>query len=63
MTWLYIRLPAEIGVVNLKCGDILKVVNSEDCPGYSKRPCVKAGPCCLGTSTTCKQNNCPNNQK
>jgi len=19
--------------------------------------------CCLGTSTTCKQNNCPNNQK
>lgn len=60
MAWLYMHLPEEIGVVNFRKGDILKVINSEDCPMNKKRPCEKSGPCCLGTSMECQHNECHN---
>lgn len=60
MAWLYMHLPEEIGAVNFKSGDILRVVNSEDCPKNEKRLCLKTGPCCLGVNKTCEKNKCHN---
>ena len=60
MNCLYEHLPEKVKAYRFDGGSF---VNAKECPQNEKRICRERGPCCLGTSRNCEQNNCPNNQK
>lgn len=57
MTWTYEHMPVKVNAYHFEGG---KFINSVKCPKNNKRPCIKSGPCCLGTNKKCQQNKCHN---